>query len=114
MQDLTTRRLIGAGECKNGLYEVDMVGSERRAMMVTLDVWHKRLGHASRDKLSRFDFVGLPSKTSTFFCYSCVKAKHKRLPFPVSSIKTGDCFELLHCDIWGSDVCKIQHINYIK
>lgn len=29
------------------------------------------------------------------------KAKHTRLPFSNSDIKTNDCFELLHCDIWG-------------
>ncbi|KAJ0539365.1 putative RNA-directed DNA polymerase [Helianthus annuus] len=101
MQDLTTRKLIGAGECKDGLYEVDMVRNERKAMMVTLDVWYQRLAHASREKLSHFDFIDFSSKTSMFFCDSCVKAKHKRLPFPISSIKTKDCFELVHCDIWG-------------
>lgn len=101
MQDLATRRLIGAGKYTDGLYEMDMVGSERKALMVTMDTWHMLLGHASREKLSRFDFIEFPSKTGMSFCDSCVKAKHKRLLFPISSIKTKDCIELLHCDIWG-------------
>lgn len=28
-------------------------------------------------------------------------AKHTRSPFPKSSIKTNECFDLIHCDIWG-------------
>lgn len=30
-----------------------------------------------------------------------MKAKHTRLPFPLSLIKTNGCFELLHVDVWG-------------
>ena len=72
------------------------------AMMTSAAVWHKRLGHASHDKLSNLDFVkNAPSGTHNMFCDSCVKAKFVRLPFPISFIKTKDCLELLHCDIWG-------------
>nr|KAJ0214683.1 hypothetical protein LSAT_V11C400195050 [Lactuca sativa] len=28
-------------------------------------------------------------------------AKHTRLPFPTSEIKTLACFDLIHCDVWG-------------
>lgn len=35
-------------------------------------------------------------------CDSYVRAKHTRLSFPNSYIKTIACFELIHCDIWGS------------
>jgi hypothetical protein len=35
------------------------------------------------------------------FCDSCVKAKFIRLPFPISTIKTSACFDLIHCDVWG-------------
>lgn len=35
-------------------------------------------------------------------CDSCSKAKHTRLPFPSSEIKSRDCFDLLHCDIQGT------------
>ena len=99
MQKLYTRDLIGAGECRNGLYRMGMIGRERKAMTTTIDTWHKRLGHASGDKLTHIDFL----RNSTFdqVCDSCSKAKHTKLPFPSSNIKTNDCFELIHCDIWG-------------
>nr|KAJ0204101.1 hypothetical protein LSAT_V11C500295510 [Lactuca sativa] len=38
-----TRSLIGAGECRKGLYWMRVIGRERKAMMTILDTWHKRL-----------------------------------------------------------------------
>lgn len=96
------RNLIGAGDCHGGLYWMKGIKEERKAMAVTIDAWHKRLGHASDIKLSRVNF--LKEVSSSFrnkVCDSCNKAKLTRLPFPISSIKTTNCFELIHCDVWG-------------
>ncbi|KAK1440796.1 hypothetical protein QVD17_06628 [Tagetes erecta] len=100
MQDLRSRELIGVGKHEHGLYRIGMVENKRRAMMSTVDLWHKRLGHTSSDKLSHFNFVENVS-FKTFDCDSCAKAKHTRLPFKLSSTKSKECFELIHCDIWG-------------
>ncbi|KAJ0452966.1 putative RNA-directed DNA polymerase [Helianthus annuus] len=96
---LHTRSLIGAGKCKKGLYRMGMFDGERRALMVTEDIWHKRLGHASEDKLATIEF--LKNISLNDLCDSCSKAKHARLPFSNSFIKTNTCFDLVHCDIWG-------------
>ncbi|KAK1435086.1 hypothetical protein QVD17_00846 [Tagetes erecta] len=101
MHGLRTRKLIGAGRLQGGLYRMGMI-QERRAMVVTVNTWHKRLGHASKGKLAKVDF--LKSKVNEHgndLCDSCVKAKHARTPFPISSIKTNAPFQLVHCDIWG-------------
>lgn len=46
-------------------------------------------------------------------CDSCAREKFTRLPFPVSSIKSTECFELLHCDIWGKHrMPSLTHANY--
>ncbi|KAJ0808457.1 putative RNA-directed DNA polymerase [Helianthus annuus] len=102
MQGLRSRKLIGAGRCINGLYQMGMLGSKRRAMMVTGELWHKRLGHASDKKLSQINFLNNFSfKASDNVCDSCMKSKFTRLPFPTSTTKTDACFDLIHCDIWG-------------
>lgn len=73
-----------------------------QAMIPSVDVWHKRPGHASKSRLSHTDFLkNAYVKNKDWLCDSCSKAKHTRLPFPVGSIKTHDCFQLIHCDIWG-------------
>lgn len=100
MQGLQRRNLIGVGRCRKGLYRMKMV-QERKAMFVNVETWHKRLGHASKEKLNKLDFL----KTSTInlgnFCDSCARSKHTRLPFPSSFIKTVAPFDLVHCDVWG-------------
>ena len=34
-------------------------------------------------------------------CLICPLAKHARTPFPLSTISSSKCFDLIHCDIWG-------------
>lgn len=76
---------------------METVGREKKAMTATMDIWHKRLVHASGDKLTQIDLL----RNGSFdkLCDSCSKAKHSRLPFSHSIIKTNNCFELLRCDI---------------
>lgn len=65
--------------------------------------WHKVLGHASEEKLCQIEcFSRSKNSIEKTFCDSCVKDKQTCLPFPSSSIKTFDCFDLTHCNIWGS------------
>ncbi|KAI3719915.1 hypothetical protein L6452_20821 [Arctium lappa] len=99
MQKLYTKNLIGAGECKRGLYRMGVFEQSRKAMVTTGDIWHKRLGHASNEKLTKIE--SLSSFSFNKQCDSCSKSKRTRLPFSNSEIKTSGCFELLHCDIWG-------------
>ncbi|KAJ0838105.1 putative RNA-directed DNA polymerase [Helianthus annuus] len=102
MQGLRTRTLIGEGRYKNGLYRMGMVEGERKAMKTTIDTCHKRLSHASKEKLNKIQSLGNVSfKTLNKNCDSCLRAKHTRSPFPTSISKTNEPFELIHCDIWG-------------
>nr|GFA05373.1 integrase, catalytic core [Tanacetum cinerariifolium] len=97
---LEKRNFIGIGRCKGGLYKMKMT-RERSAMATTIETWHKRLGHASKGKLARVDFLITSINNLDSFCDPCARAKHTRLPFPTSLIKNKAPFELIHCDIWG-------------
>lgn len=83
------------------------MGMEERQMRVLMmtsnvDLWHKRLSHASESKLKHVSVLCSFSRNfKGRVCDSCVKVKHTRLSFPKSSIKTNGCFELIHCDVWG-------------
>lgn len=58
------------------LYRMEIIGSDKMAMMTTIEVWNKWSGHASRDKLSHPDFVkNAPSNTNNTLGDSCVKVK---------------------------------------
>nr|KAJ0200134.1 hypothetical protein LSAT_V11C600320120 [Lactuca sativa] len=43
IQGLESRSLIGVGRCSGGLYRLKGIKDERKAMVVTADIWHKRL-----------------------------------------------------------------------
>lgn len=108
MRDLISKKLIGTGECQQGLYKMKMVKNKRVTIAVTGEVWHKLLCHTSHNKLSNFDFI--PKKTINVVCDSYTKAKFTRLPFYDSTIKTKDCFD---CDIWGKyRTSLVSHANY--
>uniref|UniRef100_A0A251TBB6 Putative ribonuclease H-like domain, Reverse transcriptase, RNA-dependent DNA polymerase n=1 Tax=Helianthus annuus TaxID=4232 RepID=A0A251TBB6_HELAN len=57
IQGLRSRNLIGAGKCKGGLYRMGMFQEGRKAMAVTVERWHKRLGHTSQEKLAKDTMV---------------------------------------------------------
>ncbi|KAJ9538497.1 LOW QUALITY PROTEIN: hypothetical protein OSB04_031230 [Centaurea solstitialis] len=62
------------------------IKEERKAMVVTIDAWHKRLGHPSNVKLSRVSFLKeVASSFKTKVCDSCNKAKLTRLSFPTKA-----------------------------
>lgn len=50
---LKTRGLIRVGYCSGGLHRM---GVGRKAMVVSVDDWHRKLDHASSIKLSRIIF----------------------------------------------------------
>lgn len=75
---------------------------ERKALMTTFEVQHKRLGHPSSKKISNLSFTKNISRNSQVEVFDvCFKAKNTRLPFLISEIKTTACFDLIYCDVWG-------------
>lgn len=64
------------------------------------EVWNKRLGPAYDVVLKKIQQIG-SIDSSNQFCDSCIRAKHSRLPFPISFAKTTSCFDLIHAGIWG-------------
>ena len=62
--------------------------------------WHQRLGHPSHKVSMLFPFLhNKPCDSNK--CFICPLAKQTRSSFPLSSISTKSCFELIHVDIWG-------------
>lgn len=106
IQDRTSRMLIGAGEQHGGLYYYYgsiMATAHQATCRSSLDLWHKRLGHPSTKVLNKLPH--LSSNVSTFteskVCDVCVRAKHSRTKFPISTNKALHSFDLAHCDLWG-------------
>jgi gag-polypeptide of LTR copia-type/Integrase core domain/Retrotransposon gag protein/GAG-pre-integrase domain len=107
-QDLSTKKMIGMGEERDGLYyykeygkSVCLQSSSNRTL--PLSTWHLRLGHPPEPRLKGLlHDVSISFFTKDDFCCSvCPLAKLTRKHFSLSEIKTTVPFELIHCDIWG-------------
>jgi len=105
IQDLTSKKLIGATEVMNGVYYLKP--SARGAVFATICtkeaiLWHQRLGHPSFGSLSSLldscDFH--LNKEQLSCCDVCHRAKQARNPFTISTNKAERPFSLIHCDLW--------------
>ena len=100
-----SRRLIGAGVRRDGLYYFGKGGSILHvsvdAATSTLELWHKRMGHPSEKVVKSLPPVCNLRGSMNKACEVCFRAKQTRDKFPLSETKTSRIFEKVHCDLWG-------------
>lgn len=94
------------GEHRQGVYyyrpqENESVG--RVAVTKEGRLWHKRLGHPSKNIFPYFsNLVGCNLNwNSDAVCDSCCRAKQSRTLFKPNNKRCDVLFGLIHCDIWG-------------
>jgi transposase InsO family protein len=113
-QDIQTKKILGRGTRRDGLYYLDGVKTGAALLNKTLDeretevlTWHKRLGHPSLGYMKKL----LPHLFSSYdydriICETCIKAKSHRSSYLPSTNKAFSPFELIHTDVWGpSPIC---------
>ena len=105
IQDLHSRKLIGLGRERNGLYYLEPI-REGKALItsnvVRADLWHHRWGHLPMNRISLIPNLVVPlDNKSSLDCDACCKAKQTRKPFSISMNKSTKPFALIHCDIWA-------------
>jgi hypothetical protein len=98
-QDLSTRKLIGTGEVRDGLYHYKPLSASvfHSQRIPDSTLWHQRLGHPSTSSIP----TTLNFPKSHLPCDVCARAKHTRLPFFFNTNKSTFCFNRIYCDIWG-------------
>lgn len=111
LKDRATRVVL-RGRCRGGLYLVPSSKSlssifGRRALFsakLSLDVWHRRLGHPSKsvvESVLRSNKFSCAPFIESSVCDACQRAKVQQLPFRDS---THAPLELVHSDVWGPAV----------
>ncbi|CAH9142113.1 unnamed protein product [Cuscuta epithymum] len=103
--DRPSRRLIGTGERRNGLYylrEEPMahILAVKESNNVVVELWHQGLGHPASQVVENLAPVRGLKNIGNFPCDICFRAKQTREPFPISLNKPKDIFEMVHCDLW--------------
>ncbi|XP_042039539.1 uncharacterized protein LOC121785221 [Salvia splendens] len=105
LQDTQTKRILGRGTEKRGLYYVDEIAHHGSAMLAHGStqqetwLWHRRLGHPSPGYFKLL-YPNL-SISSNFSCETCVLAKSHRHSFKPSNTRVKSMFSLVHSDVWG-------------
>jgi len=72
--------------------------------VVDISMWHRRLGHASLQRLDVIsDSLGITKHKNkgSDYCHVCHLAKQRKLSFPSQNKVCNEIFNLLHIDIWG-------------
>jgi GAG-pre-integrase domain len=108
-QDIQTKRVLGHGTRRGGLYYLDgpkigkaLLNNGLDGREIEILVWHKRLGHPSLGYMkkrcpqlfNKYDYDRL-------ICETCIKAKSHRSSYLPSSSKALAPFDLVHTDLWG-------------
>lgn len=110
VQDLAPWSTIGLVREYNGLYLLEESNSTSTCISIAISVnkvqphvLHSRLGHLSNAKLALVNDDNVPSFKSNenFHCDVCPLDKQKRLPFKSSTHVSDNCFDIIHCDLWG-------------
>lgn len=107
IQDHQTRKQIGTGERRDGLYffkqpsTVHAITVDGSCSSSSVELWHRRLGHPSEKVVKSLPFFRNSSDKLHKPCDICPRAKQTRDSFPISDNKASRIFELIHCDLWG-------------
>ncbi|KAF7134625.1 hypothetical protein RHSIM_Rhsim08G0105700 [Rhododendron simsii] len=116
-----TKRVIAKGNRSGGLYALkprsDEVFFSTRFRVVTVNVWHQRLGHPNMRVVKYLKNNKLISssqnKSLDFNCSSCQLGKACRLPFLSIEDHCDNPIERIHCDLWGpAPVASVQKFKY--
>jgi hypothetical protein len=124
VKDLATKRVLARYGSTDLLYTLPLPTlptTTPRVIPYTLAVtassatWHRRLGHPGPDvlfKLSSTSAITCPRGRDDSLCHACQLGRHVRLPFPSSSTRVLQFFDLVHCDIWTSHVLSVSGYKY--
>jgi hypothetical protein len=111
IKDQKMKKILLHGQCKGGLYPLSSSTSKFRklifnAIKISVDRWHSRLGHPSRDIVhcviskNNLPCAALDS-SGQFVCDACACAKAHQLPYQLSSSRSSAPLELIFSDVWG-------------
>jgi hypothetical protein len=110
IKDQVSRKVLLRGPCKGGLYPLPCLSPPApkhvlAAVTPSPSRWHSRLGHPSREIMSRIirqnNLLCSSLDNKEAVCDACLRAKAHQLPYPISVSRSSAPLELIFSDVWG-------------
>ena len=107
--------LVGTASKIDNLYRIDSIasyneimhtnvqGTKRKLNENSATLWHKRLGHVSKERIQRLVADGILDTldlTDLQVCVECIKGKQTKVK-RLGAKRSSDVLELIHTDICG-------------
>ena len=99
MKDVLSRRLIARCNISGPLYPLRLPVAHSLVATTESTLWHRRLGHPGHDTLSQLASSGLSAchhDTSSSLYHASQLGRHVCLPFPVSSSRATNNFDIIN------------------
>lgn len=100
-------QLVAMASLTNGVYKLRTSESTLATMFVSVDTWHRRLGHVNSMYLNKMpDAVSgmeleKKSDISQSSCIVCCEGKQSRLPFGHAGSRSSELLGIIHSDVCG-------------
>jgi hypothetical protein len=113
VKDLNSRNVIVRCNSSGPLYPLRLDPAHSLVAKGSSPLWHRRLGHPGHEALSKLaSSVPCSIEDCSDLCHACQLGRHVCLPFPVSSSRASNKFDLIHCDLWTSPVVSVLGYKY--
>jgi hypothetical protein len=113
VKDLNSRNVIIRCNSSGPLYPLRLDPAHSLIAKGSSPLWHRRLGHPGHEALSKLaSSVSYSIDDCSDLCHACQLGRHVRLPFPVSSSRVSNKFDLIHCDLWTSPAVSVSCYKY--
>jgi histone deacetylase 1/2 len=111
VKDLTNKVMLLFGQSNDGLYVLSKSSTTSipktywsPCVSVTVDLWHRRLGHPTSCIFNLLVFknkIACTSRCSLVQCQACPLGKSSRLSLRLTGHKTTAPLDLIFSDVWG-------------
>ncbi|GKA93519.1 ribonuclease H-like domain-containing protein [Tanacetum coccineum] len=116
VKDYQTRQILLRCDSTDDLYPVTQQPSTTTTftfILLSPTTWHRRLGYPSEDVFRRLEssrFISCNKTKLSALCHACKLGKHTRLPFYSSESSVAPVFDIIHSDLWPSQVKVVLNI----
>lgn len=103
--------LVATAKLVNGVYKLNTPVHLSAAVVVSSEMWHRRLGHVNSNYLNKMqdavEGISIDQKAdiSKNSCVTCCEGKQSRLPFPSRGNRSTQLLDIVHTDVCGPMEC---------